>query len=293
MSTDQTPDNRIEYPDAHTLIHRYGLGPKKSLGQNFLVDDRYLADVIQSADLQPDDTVLEIGPGLGVLTHQLAEHVERVVAVELDDQLVDILNDQFTEQPNVEIIHGDILEADPAELIKLTIDNAQSSIVNYKVVANLPYYITSPVLRHLLEASHPPSLAVVMVQKEVAERICAQPGQMSILAVSVQFYASPSLVCHVPADAFYPQPKVDSAVLRLAVLPEPAVPDVDPARFFRIVRAGFGQKRKQLLNSLSAGLHAPKEQMSAACEAAGIDPRRRAQTLSMDEWGRLCNTLPR
>ena len=284
MNTDQTSPNRIEYPDAHTLIHRYGLGPKRSLGQNFLVDDRYLTDVIQAADLQPDDTVLEIGPGLGVLTHQLAERVENVIAVELDDQLVAILGDQFAEQPKVKIVHGDILESDPAELTKFTIHN-------YKVVANLPYYITSPVLRHLLEASQPPSLAVVMVQKEVAERICATPGQMSILAVSVQFYASPSLVCHVPADAFYPQPKVDSAVLRLDVLPEPAVPDVDPDRFFQIVRAGFGQKRKQLLNSLGAGLRLPKDQVSAACESAGIDPRRRAQTLSLDEWGRLYHAL--
>ncbi len=292
MNTDQTSPNRIEYPNAHTLIHRYGLGPKRSLGQNFLADDRYLADVIQAADLQPDDTVLEIGPGLGVLTHQLAQRVQRVVAVELDDQLVVILGDQFAEQSNVEIVHGDILESDPVELTKFPIHNSQFTIHNYKVVANLPYYITSPVLRHLLEASQSPSLAVVMVQKEVAERICAMPGQMSILAVSVQFYASPSLVCHVPADAFYPQPKVDSAVLRLDVLPEPAVPDVEPAHFFQIVRAGFGQKRKQLLNSLSAGLRLPKDQVSVACESAGIDPRRRAQTLSMDEWGRLCHALP-
>ena len=292
MSNDQTSPNRIEHPDPLTLIHRYGLGPKKSLGQNFLVDDRYLIDIIDAAELQPDDTVLEIGPGLGVLTDRLAEQVERVVAIELDDQLVAILGDQFAEQPKVKIVHGDILESDPAELIKLTIDNCQLSIVNYKVVANLPYYITSPVLRHLLEASQPPSLAVLMVQREVAERICAQPGQMSILAVSVQFYALPSLVCHVPAEAFYPQPKVDSAVLRLNVLPAPAVADVDPARFFQIVRAGFGQKRKQLLNSLSAGLHMPKDQVSAACESVNIDPRRRAQTLSMDEWGRLYFVLP-
>jgi len=287
MSTDESSENQIEYADAHTLIHRHGLGPKRSLGQNFLVEASYLVDIIQAADLQADDTVLEIGPGLGVLTHQLAERVDRVVAVELDDQLVEILNEQLGDQSNVEIVHGDILESDPTELIKLTIDNRQSPIVNYKVVANLPYYITSPVLRHLLEATQPPSLAVVMVQKEVAERICAQPGQMSILAVSVQFYASPSIVCHVPAAAFYPQPKVDSAVLRLDVLPVAAVPNVDPDRFFQIVRAGFSQKRKQLLNSLSAGLHMPKDQAAAVCEVAGIDPRRRAQTLSLNEWGQL------
>ncbi len=290
MSVKQSSGSN-DYPDAHTLIHRYGLGPKRSLGQNFLVDERYLTDIIQAADLQPDDTVLEIGPGLGVLTHQLAERADRVVAVELDDRLVDILSDQFAGHSNVKIVHGDILEADPVELIKLTIVNCQSSTVNYKVVANLPYYITSPVLRHLLEASQPPGLAVVMVQREVAERICAEPGQMSILAVSVQFYASPSIVCHVPASAFYPEPKVDSAVLRLNVLPEAAVPNVEPERFFRVVRAGFSQKRKQLLNSLSAGLHVPKAQAATACEAANIDPRRRAQTLSLDEWGRLSHAF--
>jgi 16S rRNA (adenine1518-N6/adenine1519-N6)-dimethyltransferase len=291
MSAKQSPGSRTKYLDAHTLIHRYGLGPKRSLGQNFLVDERHLTDIIQAADLQPDDTVLEIGPGLGVLTHRLAARAGRVVAVELDDQLVGILNDQFGDHANVEIVHGDILASDPVELTKSVVDHHRSSIADYKVVANLPYYITSPVLRHLLEASKPPSLAVVMVQEEVAERICAEPGQMSILAVSVQFYASPSIVCHVSASAFYPQPKVDSAVLCLEILPEAAVPNVDPERFFRIVRAGFSQKRKQLLNSLSAGLQTSKDQARAACEAAGIDPRRRAQTLSLGEWGRLYQDL--
>jgi 16S rRNA (adenine1518-N6/adenine1519-N6)-dimethyltransferase len=232
--------------------------------------------------------VLEIGPGLGVLTHRLAALAGRVTAVELDDRLIALLEDQFAEQVNVGIVHGDILALDPA---KLTIDNCQLSIVNYKVVANLPYYITSPVLRHLLEATRPPELAVVMVQKEVAERVCASPGQMSILAVSVQFYAEPSLVAVVPASAFYPQPKVDSAVLRLVTRPQPAVPDVDPAHYFRVVKAGFSQKRKQLLNSLSGGLQRSKQQARKACEAADIDPQRRAQTLSLEEWGRLARMI--
>ena len=266
-----------EFPDARTLIHRYGLGPKKSLGQNFLVDESYLDVILATADLSQDDTVLEIGPGLGVLTHRLAALADRVVAVELDDRLISLLEDQFADQPNIGIVHGDILELDPG---KLTNDT-------YKVVANLPYYITSPVLRHLLEAQRPPELAVVMVQKEVAERICAAPGQMSILAVSVQFYAEPSLIATVSAGAFYPQPKVDSAVLRLATRPQPAVPDIEPDHYFRVVKAGFSQKRKQLLNSLSGGLQMPKEQVRDVCSTADVDPKRRAQMLSLAEWGRL------
>jgi 16S rRNA (adenine1518-N6/adenine1519-N6)-dimethyltransferase len=162
----------------------------------------------------------------------------------------------------------------------------------YKVVANLPYYITSAALRHVLEARQRPTLAVVMVQKEVAERICAEPGEMSLLAVSVQFYAHPRLVHRVPAGAFFPPPKVDSAVLRLEVYPEPAAPNVPPKRFFQVARAGFGQKRKQLGNSLSAGLALPKAQVQAALQAAGIDPARRAETLSLEEWGRLCERMP-
>ncbi len=161
----------------------------------------------------------------------------------------------------------------------------------YKVVANLPYYITSAVLRHLLEAAHPPRVAVLLVQKEVAQRLCAEPGEMSILAVSVQFYAQPKIVQRIPAGAFHPRPKVDSAVVRLDIHPQPLVPDVDPAWFFTVVRAGFSQKRKQLLNSLSAGMGTPKDAIEAALHTAGIDPKRRAQTLSLDEWGVLCRSL--
>jgi 16S rRNA (adenine1518-N6/adenine1519-N6)-dimethyltransferase len=161
----------------------------------------------------------------------------------------------------------------------------------YKVVANLPYYITSAVLRHLLEQADRPALAVVMVQKEVAERICAEPGQMSLLAVSVQSYAHPQIVHRTPASAFYPRPKVDSAVLRLDVYSQPLVTDIPSERFFAVVRAGFGQKRKQLLNSLSAGLALPKTAIQAALESVGINPKRRPEALSIEEWRRVCLAL--
>ncbi|MCB0114382.1 MAG: ribosomal RNA small subunit methyltransferase A [Caldilineaceae bacterium] len=285
------------------LIRQYDLDPKKSLGQNFLVDETHLARIAAAADLTPADTVLEIGPGLGVLTRHLAEQAGYVVAVELDDRLIPILRQRFANQPNVRFVHADILAVKVADL--LTEDatrNSQlatrpspvpspQSIPNYKVVANLPYYITSAVLRHLLESAQPPTLAVVMVQREVAQRIVAGPGEMSLLAVGVRFYAVPKIVQKVPAGAFHPRPKVDSAVLRLDVRPQPAVADVDPVRYFDVVRAGFGQKRKQLLNSLSSGLSQPKDAIRAALEAAGIDPQRRAETLSLAEWGALTKAL--
>lgn len=265
------------------LVRRYQIDPKRSLGQNFLIDSAHLDRIVAAAELTRADAVLEIGPGLGTLTERLAAQAGSVVAVELDDRLIELLIGRFAHLPSVRIVHGDILALEPAALLS---DAAafQACKQAYKVVANLPYYITSSVLRHLLESKPSPVLAVVMVQKEVAERICAQPGEMSLLAVSVQFYAAPRVVQQTPAGAFYPRPKVDSAVLRLDIYPEPVVTDVPPDRFFQVVRAGFGQKRKQLVNSLSAGLALPKAQVAAALHAAEIDPARRAETLALAEW---------
>ena len=284
-----------------------GVSAKKSLGQNFLADRRYLAPILDAAELGASDAVLEIGPGKGVLTEALAEQAGCLVAVELDDRLIEPLRQRFADQPHVHIVHGDILEQAPGDLVaaacgmegaigdwRLEIgqsSNLQSpnlqSPISYKVVANLPYYITSAVLRHLLEAQIPPVLAVVMVQWEVAQRICAAPGDMSLLAVSVQFYAEPRIVQRVPAAAFSPRPKVDSAILQFHVRPQPVV-DVEPLRFFAVVRAGFSQKRKQIHNSLAAGLQLDKATVLAWLGAAGIEPARRAETLSMAEWAELC-----
>lgn len=283
--------NRASFSD---LIRLYDLDPKKSLGQNFLIDENYLEQIVSAADLSAADTVLEIGPGLGILTRALGDRAGRVVAVELDDRLISVLRTGFATRDNISIVHGDILDLDPPTVVATGSGEPASGTaapVRYKVVANLPYYITSPVLRRLLESTPPAQRIVVMVQKEVAQRICATPGDMSILAVSVQFYAEPSIVCTVPAQAFHPRPKVDSAVLRLDVRPQPYFPDADVERFFAIVRAGFGQKRKQLLNSLTSGLGQSKASTRAALDAAGIDPQRRAQTLSLDEWGALYAAL--
>jgi 16S rRNA (adenine1518-N6/adenine1519-N6)-dimethyltransferase len=271
------------------VMRRYQIDPKRSLGQNFLLDTTHLDRIVAAADLTPQDTVLEIGPGLGTLTSRLAAQAGHVVAVELDNRLIELLAADFADRPHVQIVHGDILKVEPSAL--LTTHAALNDAHRYKVVANLPYYITSVVLRHLLEATPPPSLAVVMVQKEVAERICAAPGDLSLLAVSVQFYAIPRIVQRVPAGAFYPTPKVDSAVLRLEIRPQPAVTSVSPQAFFAVVRAGFGQKRKQLANSLSAGLKAPKALVQEALDRAEIDPKRRAETLTLEEWGRVAQLL--
>ena len=275
------------------LLRRYQIDPKRSLGQNFLLDEKHLDRIVAAADLSPTDVVLEIGPGLGTLTRRLAAQAGHVVAVELDNRLIELLRADFASQPHVQIVHNDILETVPSALLAEYLPGLQGSDqpLRYKVVANLPYYITSLVLRHMLEASPPPSLAVVMVQKEVADRICAKPGDLSLLAISVQFYAIPHIVQRVPAGAFYPAPKVDSAVLRLDVRPQPAVTAISPQAFFDVVRAGFGQKRKQLANSLSAGLEMPKNVVQAALTRAEIDARRRAETLTLDEWGTLCQTL--
>ncbi|MBK8051615.1 MAG: ribosomal RNA small subunit methyltransferase A [Anaerolineales bacterium] len=274
--------------------------PKKSLGQNFLVDGAYLARIVAAADLAPTDLVLEIGPGHGVLTQPLAAAAAGVAAVELDDRLIAPLQATFASQTNVMIVHGDILELEPGAVIDtLAAHLAAASRLPtsiparqppYKVVANLPYYITSAVLRQLLEASRPPDKLVLLVQLEVAQRICAAPGDMSLLAISVQYYAEPHFVHKVPAGAFRPAPKVDSAILALDRRATPAV-DVAPEPFFRVVRAGFGQKRKQLLNSLAAGLGAPKDAIRSALLRANIDPTRRAETLTLAEWGALCNAL--
>ena len=270
---------------------------KKSLGQNFLNDPHYLQRIVDAAELQPTDLVLEIGPGQGSLTRELAARAAGVVAVELDDRLITPLRAAFATQfQRVQIIHGDILELDPPALIDQLAANMAGQGVTladgaaYKVVANLPYYITSAVLRQLLEARRPPTRAVVLVQLEVAQRICAEPGDLSLLAVSIQYYARPQMVDRVPAGAFRPVPKVDSAILRLDVHPQPIV-DVPAEPFFTVVRAGFGQKRKQLLNSLTAGLARPKAEISAALECAGIDPMRRAETLALAEWAALCRCL--
>lgn len=264
------------------LLRRYGLEPWKELGQHFLVDEAALARIVEAAELGPDERVLEIGAGLGTLTRVLAAKAGWVVAVELDQRLIPVLEKELTDCPNVHLIQGDIMGLDPARLM----DDRP-----YKVVANLPYAITSAVLRHLLEARVPPQQMVVTVQREVAERIVARSGRMSLLAVSVHFYGQPRLLFRLQPGAFYPAPEVESAVVRIDRNERLPVPATDTERFFRLVRAGFSQPRKQLCNSLAAGLGLAPHIVVQALQSAGIDPQRRAERLSLEDWVRVMAAL--
>jgi 16S rRNA (adenine1518-N6/adenine1519-N6)-dimethyltransferase len=260
------------------LLDRYGLRPDRSLGQNFLADDVALSNVVAAAELSEEDEVLEIGPGLGSLTRRLAQAAGQVVAVEIDGRLIPALLEILASFSNIRIVAGDILALRPADLV---------TSPGYRVVANIPYYITSALMRHLLEADPRPSRMVLTVQREVADRICANPGKMSLLALSVQVYGHPVIKAQIPAGAFYPPPQVDSAVIRVDLYREPLIPASELDLFFRLAKAGFSQKRKTLKNALSAGLALEKENVEALLLEAGIEPNRRAETLSLDEWGKL------
>lgn len=273
----------------YQLLKKYGLEPKKGLGQNFLVDPNHLRKIIDAADLSAEDVVLEIGPGLGALTAPLTETARAVVAVEVDIDMVRVLSAEITAE-NFSVTQADILDVDPASVLSDSLPEFSAGD-EYVVVANLPYYITSAIIRKLLEAPHPPKTIVITIQKEVAQRIVAETGKMSLLAVSVQFYGNPTLCHTIPATAFLPPPKVDSAVLRIDRHDTPPVQIDDPTRYFRVVKAGFSQKRKQLKNSLAGGLHKSQTEVAELMQQVGIDPRRRAETLSLTEWAVLTELL--
>lgn len=249
------------------------IAAKKSLGQHWLFDQPSLEMVIGAAELSTQDTVLEVGPGLGTLTELLLQKAKRVVAVEADAELIPGL--KKISSPRLELVHADILSY-----------NLRSLPEGYKVVANIPYYLTSSLMRMLLESSNPPSLMSVLVQKEVAERITAGPGQMSVLAFSVQYYSVPAITGSVSKELFEPEPKVDSAVLQIKLLPKPLFP-ADTKKLFRLVKAGFGERRKQLKNSLTGGLQLTAAQVLGALNQAKIPESARAQELSMSQWQQL------
>jgi 16S rRNA (adenine1518-N6/adenine1519-N6)-dimethyltransferase len=266
------------------LLRKHGLSPNKGFGQHLLVDRAALDAVVAAAELAPDDAVLEVGAGMGVLTVALAERAGCVVAVELEREILPVLRDTTAHFANVEIIPRNLLEVQPEEVFGASA---------YKLVANLPYYITAPTLRHFLEATNRPTRLVVMVQKEVAERLVAGPGDLSLLGLSVQFYGQPQLVRVVPASSFYPPPKVDSAVVRVDLHPEPPLDPATRDMLFGIAHAGFAERRKQLHNTLARNLRVPRQTIEAWLAAAEIDPTRRAETLSVEEWVRLTRTAQR
>jgi len=252
---------------------------RKSLGQHFLADTRIAGRILDAADLSPDDVIVEIGPGRGVLTKRMVNRVNRVVAVELDGELAEALPSRLDFPVNLTCVKADARDVDLTELI--------APDTSYKVVANLPYYAANPIIRRLLESEPKPDILVVMVQQEVAKNMVAQPGDMGILSVATQFYARVKMVCSVSPKSFRPSPKVTSAVVRLDVLPAPAVDVASEEGFFTVVRAGFAAPRKQLRNSLSQGLGIEPIVGGRVLEEAGIDATRRPQTLDIPEWASI------
>lgn len=268
--------------ELRNLLYAHHMRPNKAFGQNFLVDRAILQRIIEAAEIEPTDQVLEVGAGTGVLTRELAQHAWRVVAVELERDMLALLAKTTGEFRNVELLARNLLYLDPQEVFEQE---------PYKLVANLPYYITAPTFRHFLESGNPPRLLVVMVQYEVAQRIVAGPGDLSLLGVSIQFYGQPKIIAHVPARAFYPVPKVDSAILRVDLRNQVPLTREERDSFFPLVQAGFAERRKQLHNSLTHHLHKKNEEVRASLTAANIDPSRRAETLSIEDWLRLWHAM--
>jgi 16S rRNA (adenine1518-N6/adenine1519-N6)-dimethyltransferase len=262
-----------------SLLKKYGIKPQKSLGQNFLADHNALLKIVRDAGVGPDDRVLEIGAGLGNLTRILADQAQHVTAIEIDDRLYPALEGVLAPFENVRLVKGDILSIPLVDLF---------SANGYLVVANIPYYITSAVIRHLLEAPVRPGRVVLTMQREVAERILSRDGKMSLLSLSVQVYGEARIASHIPAGCFYPPPQVDSSVLVIDVYEQPRLSDADIRLMFKLAHAGFNQKRKMLRNSLKSllGVRLPE-----ILEGAGIDPRQRPENLSLEDWIRLVKEM--
>ncbi|MCA0170795.1 16S rRNA (adenine(1518)-N(6)/adenine(1519)-N(6))-dimethyltransferase RsmA [Bacillus sp. RAR_GA_16] len=273
------------------ILAKYGFTFKKSLGQNFLIDSNVLTKIVDQAELMPESGAIEIGPGIGALTEKLAKQAKKVVAFEIDQRLLPILDDTLSPYPHVHIRHTDVLEADVHQVIAEEFEEGQDLMV----VANLPYYVTTPILMKLLEEKLPVRGIVVMIQKEVAERIAAKPGskEYGSLSLAVQYHAVAKTALTVPKTVFVPKPNVDSAVLHLELRDEPPVDLLDEAYFFEVIRASFGQRRKTLLNNLQNNLLSKDEKpmIEEVLMETGIDGRRRGETLSMEEFAALSNAF--
>lgn len=265
------------------VMDAYKLNPKKSLGQNFMHDPNTIEKIVSTAELMPDDTVVEIGPGTGELTAVLANYARHVMAIELDERFEPILEDRFAKTSNVYLIFQDVLKTDILSLV---------GNKDFLVVANVPYYITTAIIQHLLEQPRRPKRIVMTMQYEVAERICAtNPGDMTILSNSVQYYGKPEIVSKLNPAVFWPRPNINSAILRIDTYEKPIVDVPDDKLFFRVVKAGFSQKRKQLRNSISGGLQIKSKIAKQYLDTAEIDSQRRAETLTLEEWARLVNAV--
>ena len=272
------------------ILAESGFRFSKSLGQNFLISDDVLEQMIHNSGIDDTSNVLEIGPGFGTLTQQLCLNAKKVVSVEIDDSVIPILQDNTKDFDNLTIINADIMKTDIKQLI-----SEQFGSEEVKVVANLPYYITTPIIMALLEQELPVSMLVIMIQKEVADRIAAKPStkDYGALTVAVNFYCEPCIICHVPPSCFIPPPKVSSSVIMLKMRESPAVQVADKKKYFSVVKAAFGQRRKTLLNALanSGAVGTDKQSVERLLQNAGIDPKRRGETLTLQEFADIANSI--
>lgn len=264
-----------EITNIKKTLKAFGAHSKKDLGQHFLIDKRALETIVETADIKPTEKVLEVGPGMGILTRELCKRAKEVMAVELDPAMIGVVKTACIQFSNLWVKNEDILKFDTREL------------GIYKVVANVPYYITSAIIRLFLEAENKPEEMVLLIQKEVADRIAARPNRMSKLSVATQFYGNPTVIATVPRTSFFPAPKVDSAIIKIKVYKKPLFPDVEPKIFFKLVKAGFSEKRKQLTNTISSGLVIDKKEGDELLKSAGINPQARAESLAMKDWYNL------
>ncbi|WIV12305.1 16S rRNA (adenine(1518)-N(6)/adenine(1519)-N(6))-dimethyltransferase RsmA [Proteiniborus sp. MB09-C3] len=284
------PENRRLYSPAvvKKIIEKHGFRFSKSLGQNFLIDGNIIDRIIEGANIKESDGIIEVGPGIGTLTQKLCESAGKVVAIELDNNLLQILEETLGSYDNVEVIHGDVLKVDLNQLIKEKLEDR-----TVKVVANLPYYITTPIIMKLLEENLNIDKIVVMVQKEVAHRMKAVPGNKDYgaLSIAVQYYSKPEIIVDVPKNVFMPRPNVDSAVIMLDVYNEPVIKVKDEKLFFNVVKAAFGKRRKTLLNALTSGIGLKKEEIEIILEKCSIDPVRRGETLDSTEFAGIADEI--
>lgn len=281
-------NNLATHSKTKEIIGRHGFRLTKSLGQNFLVDNNILNKIVEAAEITSEDVVFEIGTGIGTLTYELAQRAKKVVAIEIDKTLIPILEETLSEFDNVEIVNQDVLKTD---LEKLYQEYAESTPI--KVVANLPYYITTPIIMRFLESSIPLDSFVLMIQKEVADRIAAKPSTKDYgsLTVAIQYYADSKIVAKAPKSAFIPPPNVDSSVLKLSSKKNREVQVDDEELFFKVIRGSFSKRRKTILNSLSTYQDFDKPTVESALLHAGIDPKRRGETLTINEFATLTNSM--
>ncbi|MDR7857597.1 16S rRNA (adenine(1518)-N(6)/adenine(1519)-N(6))-dimethyltransferase RsmA [Tissierella sp.] len=282
-------DKRLYSPSrVKEVLERHGFKFSKSLGQNFLIDGNIVRKIVSEGNITSNDYVLEIGPGMGTLTEELALRAKKVVAVELDNTLLPVLDETLGKYHNVEIVHGDILKIDIGKLIEEKLDNGP-----VKVVANLPYYVTTPIIAKLIEDNLNLESIIVMVQKEVAERMASGPGgkEYGSLSIFVNFYSNPEIVVKVPKTVFMPQPKIDSAVIKLTLKKE--LPEIDRDKFFKVVKAAFSKRRKTIINALSSyGFNIEKEIIKDALEVSNIRLEERAENLSVEDFIKISKSLP-